>query len=278
MRAASRQRRSGITGATLALVVALATLSHASVTLAETSFAANVQRDAEGAVIRGDVSAKRLALIFTGDQFGESAEPILETLAERRIQAAFFLTGGFVSQDSLRPAINRMIEEGHYVGPHSNSHPLYASWENRRQTLVTPEFFRVDLQKNVEALRGVRALSRGTPILFVPPYEWYNSEQVAWSGDMGVGLINFTPGSGSNRDYAREEDRAFVPSSKILEEILAYEQEDPHGLNGFLLLLHLGSGRGDPFHPRLGALCDALTRRGYEFARADKLLLAPQSE
>jgi endoglucanase len=242
---------------------------------AEIPFATSVVRDAEGAVIRGNVEAKRLALIFTGDKFGESATPILETLAERRIKGSFFLTGGFVNQDSLRPAIKRMVDAGHYVGPHSDSHPLYAPWEDRRQSLVTAEFFTDDLQQNIEGLRRAGALTPGTPILFVPPYEWYNAEQVAWSDKMGVGLINFTPGSGSNRDYAREGDRAFAPSQQILDDILTYERKDPHGLNGFLLLLHLGSGRRDPFHPRLGDLCDELTRRGYEFARVDELLLAP---
>ena len=241
----------------------------------EVPFAANVVRDAEGGVIRGDVEAKRLALMFTGDQFGESATPILDALAKRQIKGSFFLTGGFVKQESLRPAMRRMVEEGHYVGPHSDSHPLYAPWDDRRQSLVTAGFFKDDLQKNIDGLRAAGALAAGAPILFVPPYEWYNAEQVAWSDAMGVGLINFTPGSGSNRDYAREGDRVFVPSQQILDDVLAYEQKDPHGLNGFLLLLHLGSGRRDPFHPRLGALCDELTRRGYEFARVDELLLAP---
>lgn len=245
---------------------------------AEIPFAATVVREAEGGVIRGDVQAKRLALIFTGDKFGESATPILDALAARRIKGSFFLTGGFVEQDSLRPAIKRMVDEGHYVGPHSDSHPLYAPWEDRRKSLVTAEFFKDDLQKNIDDLRQVSALPQGTPILFVPPYEWYNAEQVAWSDALGIGLINFTPGSGSNRDYAREGDRVFVPSQQILDDVLAYEQKDPHGLNGFLLLLHLGSERRDPFHPRLGALCDELTRRGYEFARADELLLASPSE
>ena len=240
----------------------------------EVLFAASVVRDAEGGVIRGDVQAKRLALIFTGDQFGESTTPILDALAERKIRGSFFLTGGFVKQESLRPAIGRMIDEGHYVGPHSDGHPLYAPWEDRKRSLVSKEFFKDDLQKNIDGLRAVGALRVSQPALFVPPYEWYNAEQVAWSREMGVGLINFTPGSGSNRDYAREGDKAFAPSQQILDEILAYEQKDPHGLNGFLLLLHLGSGRRDPFHPRLGRLCDELSRRGYEFARVDELLLS----
>jgi peptidoglycan/xylan/chitin deacetylase (PgdA/CDA1 family) len=239
---------------------------------AETPFANNVVRDAEGAVIRGDLSKPRLSLIFTGDKFGESALPILDALAERKIPGGFFLTGAFLEQKSLRPAVKRMVAAGHYVGPHSAGHLLYADWDDRKKSLVAERQFKDDLRTNLAQL----AKAGAPPIentLFVPPYEWYNAEQVAWSRELGVGLINFTPGSGSNRDYAREGDRVFVPSQKILEDILAYEQNDPHGLNGFLLLLHLGSGRQDPFHPQLGKLCDELRRRGYEFVRVDELLL-----
>lgn len=261
------------------LVAATLTIDAAATADAETlvapAFAKGVVRDSEGGVIRGDVKAKRLSLIFTGDEFGESAEPILEALKHRGVSGGFFLTGNFVRDESLRLLVTRMVEEGHYVGPHSDSHPLYAPWEDRQKSLVTKEFFQEDLQKNIDGLRGAGALAAGDPVLFVPPYEWYNAEQVAWSREMGVGLINFTPGSGSNRDYAREGDRVFVPSAKILDDILAYDQKDPHGLNGFVLLLHLGSGRRDPFHPQLGKLCDELMGRGYEFVRVDELLLAP---
>jgi len=89
---------------------------------------------------------------------------------------------------------------------------------------------------------------------------------------MGVLLFNFTPGSGSNRDWAPEGHKSFVPSQKILDDILAYEQKDSHGLNGFLLLLHLGSQRQDKLHVLLGPLLDQLKRRGYSFARVDELL------
>ena len=112
----------------------------------------------------------------------------------------------------------------------------------------------------------------GEPVLFIPPYEWYNRDQTKWCDEMGVTLINFTPGSGSNRDYAPEGDRTFVPSKKLRDDILAYEQKDPHGLNGFILLLHIGAQRQDLFHTQLGSLCDELTNRGYKFVRVDKLL------
>lgn len=247
----------------------------AASTACSASVAADVVREPEGAIIRGNVAEKRLALIFTGGDYGESAEPILDTLRERGIKGSFFLTGGFLRQAALAPAIERMMAEGHYIGPHSNSHPLYAAWEDRKQSLVTEQFFAQDLLKNIADLRKMGAFAAGAPVLFVAPHEWYNADQKAWSDTLGVTLINFTPGSGSNRDYAREGARVFASSQQILDDVLAYEQREEHGLNGFLLLFHLGSGRRDPFHPRLGDLCDELQRRGYEFARVDDLLLKP---
>lgn len=229
-------------------------------------------REKQGAIIRGDVNAKKLALIFTGDEYGESAEPILDTLKQRKIPGGFFATSNFVRNEKLRPLLERALAEGHYVGPHSGSHPLYASWDDRNKTLVTEEFFKKDLKSNIASLAAIGALKRSQPVFFIPPYEYYNRDQANWSADLGITLFNFTPGSGSNRDYAREGDKVFVPSQKILDDILAYEKKDPQGLNGFVLLLHLGSGRKDPFHARLGALCDELTKRGYEFERVDKLL------
>lgn len=229
-------------------------------------------RDPYGAIIRGDTSSKKLTLVFTGGDHGESTAPILDTLKARNVKAAFFVTGGFLRQDDLKPQLRRMMDEGHYLGPHSDSHPLYCDWQDREESLVTESFFAADLRKNLADLRALGALPAGKPIYFIPPYEWYNRDQAAWCRKLDVRLINFTPGSGSNRDYAPERDPAFVPSQRIYDDVLTYEKTVPHGLNGFLLLFHLGSGRADPFHPYLGPLCDELTRRGYQFVPLDELL------
>lgn len=233
--------------------------------------ASHVVRETEGAIVRGDVGVKKLALVFTGGDHAESTGPILDILKQRGIRAGFFVTGDFARRDDLQAHLKQIVAEGHYLGPHSDAHPLYCDWKDRQKSLVTKEFFKSDLERNLAALRVFGAPPAGTPVYFIPPYEWYNREQLAWAREMGVTLVNFTSGSGSNRDYAPEGDRAFVPSQKIYDDILAYEQKDPHGLNGFLLLLHLGSRRKDPFHTRLAALCDELARRGYEFERVDKL-------
>lgn len=226
----------------------------------------------EGAPVRGDVSSRRLALIFTGGDFGEGSKHILDVLKQRQIKAGFFLTGDFLRKPDLEPDIARMISDGHYVGPHSDSHPLYCPWEDRGKSLVTQEFFKSDLRKNIDDLRKLGALKDRGVIYFIPPYEWYNEDQVHWSREMGVLLFNFTPGSGSNRDWAPEGHRGFAPSRQIMDDVLAYELKDAHGLNGFILLLHLGADRKDKMFLLLDSLLEQLQTRGYEFVRIDALL------
>jgi peptidoglycan/xylan/chitin deacetylase (PgdA/CDA1 family) len=138
---------------------------------------------------------------------------------------------------------------------------------------VTREAFARDIEDNLRAIEafGVR---RGNVRHWVPAYEWYNAEIAAWSAGLGLTLVNFTPGTRSNADYTGEADPNFVSSQRIYDGILACEREDPAGLNGHLLLLHIGAGpgRADKMHDRLGRLLDALSARGYRFVRVDELL------
>jgi hypothetical protein len=69
-----------------------------------------------------------------------------------------------------------------------------------------------------------------------------------------------------------ETETNFTPSHKILEDILAFEQRDPAGLNGAIVLLHLGSLRQDKMHRLLPQLLAELRRRGYACVRIDRLI------
>lgn len=170
------------------------------------------------------------------------------------------------------------MSEGHYVGPHSDKHVLYCPWVGPKTNLVTREEFRADLSANLEKLEqcGVR---RAEVRYFLPPFEYYNRAIVDWSAEMGLTLTDFTPGTRANADYMADTDKHFVSSPAILDSILKREREDAHGLNGFILLLHLGTGpeRTDKFTAHFGELLDALVAKGYQFVRVDELL-APQPE
>lgn len=223
-------------------------------------------------VVRGDTQEKKLALIFTGGEHGNGSEHVLDTLAAKKIKASFFVTGDYVAVPGYDAWLKRMVHEGHYLGPHSHAHLLYAPWDNRDKSLVTEKQFKDDLQANIDELRAFGAMRNKKPIYFIPPYEWYNAQHAQWAGDMNCLLFNFTPGSGSHRDWAPEGHKAFKPSRQILADILECEANDPDGLNGHLLLLHLGSTRKDKMHLLLGELIDELHARGYELVRVDELL------
>jgi len=226
-------------------------------------------------ITRGDPQRKQLALIFTGGDKGEGTPTILDTLAKKKVKASFFVTGDYVAQPGYDTYLQRIVHEGHYLGPHSHAHPLYAPWDNRDESLVTEQQFKDDLQQNIDELRAFGTLPVGKPVYFIPPYEWYNAQHAKWADEMGCVLFNYTPGSGSHRDWAPKGHSAFRPSTQVLADILGWETTSRQGLNGHLLLLHLGGEREDKFYHLLGELIDELRKRGYNFKRVDELLWRP---
>src|SRR5262249_31769101 len=160
----------------------------------------------------------------------------------------------------FRPLVRRIVAQGHGLGPHSDKHLLYCEWSSNKKTLVSKDLFRADLLANLEK---IERLGAGRSRYFLPPYEHYNPDNARWSAELGIRLVNLTPGTRSHADYTEDRAPNFVSSRAILESILRREREDPHGLNGFLLLLHVGAGpsRTDKFHARFGALLDELTAK-----------------
>jgi peptidoglycan/xylan/chitin deacetylase (PgdA/CDA1 family) len=227
----------------------------------------------EGGIVRGPTDSRRIALVFTGHEFAEGARTILDVLASRRARASFFFTGVFLRDPDKASIVRRIVKEGHYVGPHSDAHLLYAPWTGPKVSLVSRQTFRDDLRKNLDALRPF-GVEPGSVRYFLPSYEWYNEETVAWTRGEGLTLICHTTGTRSTADYTEEGTPQFVASETILESILERERTDPHGLNGYILLLHAGAGprRADKFHNRFAELMGKLSALGYDFVRVDTLL------
>jgi len=181
-----------------------------------------------GAVVRGPRSARSLALIFTGGDFGEGTEPILDTLDGLGVPGAFFVTGGFLADSDNRAGLRGIVAAGHYLGPHSHEHLLLCSWDDRERTLVTREEFEADLERNLLGLERFGVRPKAVP-WWVPPYEWYNREIADWAADLGHPLISFTPGTRSHADYTEEGTPNYRSSAEILKSIVDYEEADPDG-------------------------------------------------
>ncbi|MEO8764850.1 MAG: glycoside hydrolase family 9 protein [Ginsengibacter sp.] len=227
-----------------------------------------------GGIIRGDTTSKKIALVFTGDGFADGGNYIARVLQQQNIHASFFLTGNFYRNSAFKPVIKKLKETGNYLGSHSDKHLLYCDWDKRDSLLITREQFTQDLQKSYRQLEEW-GIDKKEAHYFLPPYEWYNDSISAWTRQMGLQLVNFSPGTRSNADYTYPEmGNKYVSSDTILNAILHYEQNSTNGLNGFILLIHIGTdpGRTDKFYYHLPALIKCLENRGYHFEKINELL------
>lgn len=130
-----------------------------------------------------------------------------------------------------------------------------------------------DLRRNRDELAAL-GVPREKMTWWIPPFEWYNEEISRWSAEENIRLFCFTPGTLSHADYTEESAPTYRSSETIYRSILAWEEKEEDGLNGFLLLTHVGAGdgRSDKFFRRLPELIRELKARGYGFRRVDELL------
>ncbi len=227
----------------------------------------------QGAIVRGDTSSRRMALVFTGGSFADGGSHIRSVLGEEGVKAGFFFTGDFCRTPEFGELIRGLVADGHYLGPHSDRHLLYCDWDDRDRTLVGREEFRADLEANFREMERF-GIAREKGHLFIPPYEWYNRTIAGWCRELDLALFNFTPGTSSNADYTTPDMPEYLDARTIFDRVLAYERKDPAGLNGFILLVHIGTdpARTDKFYLLLGDLIRELKKRGYELVRIDDLI------
>ena len=218
-----------------------------------------------GGLVRTDPSLKNISLVFTADKFSDGYKHIRRALKKEKVEASFFFTGNFLRRSSKAKMAKKLVRDGHYVGPHSDTHPLYAAWDDRSKTLLTKAEFLNDIHNNYKALEKIGISKQQAPF-FNPPSQNYNDSISAWAADMGIALVNFTPGTRSNADYTTPDMREkYFSSIEIMSQIMKVEREE--GLNGHVMLMHFGSDkkRKDKFYKKLRPLIKDLKSKGYRF-------------
>ena len=209
---------------------------------------------------------------MTGHEFADGADFITKTLKEEKVKASFFFTGDFYRNKSFRSAIKKLKRNGHYLGAHSDKHLLYCDWSKRDSLLVSKQAFTDDLLQNYAEVKKF-GVKKQDAKFFLPPYEWYNDTIAQWTSELGLDLINFSPGTRSTADYTTPDMKGYRSSDEIYQSIMNYEKQPP-GLNGFILLIHIGTdpARTDKFYYRLPQLLKELKAKGYRFQTVNQLL------
>ncbi|MFR9164814.1 MAG: glycoside hydrolase family 9 protein [Dysgonomonas sp.] len=222
--------------------------------------------DAYGAMVKHDADKKNIYLIFSADERFEGANAILNTLRKHKAKGSFFLTGNCLRNADFSSDIKRIINEGHYLGGHSDNHLLYAAWENRDNTLVTPDSLVSDFRKNMREIERF-GIETSSLKYFLSPYEWYNYETVQLIGSQGQQVVNMTPGVRTAADYTTPDMKNYASSQDLIDQLYNFEKEK--GLNGAIILIHPGThpDRTDKLYNRLDEIINHLKKRGYSFER-----------
>ena len=218
---------------------------------------------------RGPQDRPELVVSFDAGSTSRGARQILSALAERGIHTTIFLTGEFIRR---YPDIARQVAaDGHEVGNHTDTHPHMTTYaqDGRQATKrgVDRAFVAGQLRAAADAYRA--ATGRTMAPIWRAPFGEQNAEIRAWAALEGYWHVGWTGGRAGldGLDWVSDpSSRAYRTADGVVERLVA------HAENGGIILLHLGSDREDPVAPRVPQLLDALTRRGFQFARASRFL------
>ena len=187
---------------------------------------------------------KRLYLTFDeGYENGYTAS-ILDTLKEKNVPAAFFITAPYAKTET--ELVKRMIDEGHIVGNHTYNHPNLPK-------LSSPD-------KMASELTEMNALVMelyGYDMKYMrPPEGEYSKRVLAVANDLGFRTVLW---SFAYKDWD-------INSQKGKQH--AISEVTPYFHDGAVLLLHAVSSDNAQ---ALGEIIDEARNQGYEFSSLDDI-------
>lgn len=210
--------------------------------------------------------------MFTGHDLSEGTGEVLASLKRNGVKGSFFLTGDYLRTPGFKSYVHQMINDGHWISGHSDKHLLVSDWGSRGLLLVKRDSFVADLKANLKALES-GGIDIGNLSYYIPSYEWYNSETVDWAKAVGLHSVNYTPGIRTAADYTYPEmGTRYLSSTAILDNLWSYEAR--YGLNGFLILIHMGTDdrRKDKLYHHLDDIISILKGKGYQLVDVPDLL------
>lgn len=196
-----------------------------------------------GCIYKESTEDKNIYLTFDEGYENGYTSVILDTLREKGVKAAFFVTAPYVKENP--ELIKRMAKEGHIIGNHTVNHPSLPS-------IKDTEILKKEL---VELDRLIYGICGEKTVFLRPPKGEYSEKTLAVTRDMGYTNVFWSQAYVDWKNDVTAE-QAF---SKITSDIHP----------GCVLLLHaVSKGNADS----LGDVIDYAVKEGYTFKKLNEYI------
>lgn len=232
-------------------------------------------------ISNGSVNKPQVALTFDGGYISNVANEILDTLLSRNVKASMFVTGYFIRK--FPDIINRIVLEGHDLGNHTMSHPHLTSYAQTRTQTTLPQVNTDFLKKELVSAENLLLEKTGHKFssLWRAPYGEFNNTICTWAHDLGYTHVGWRQGRtwrdglDCNDWIPDSSTPGFKTPTEVFDKIMNIANTKPNGINGGIILLHLGTARkneADQVHKILGTLIDSVRALGYTFVPVSQML------
>jgi len=185
---------------------------------------------------------KNIYLTFDLGYEAGYTEKILDTLKEKNVKAAFFITAHYLN--TSEDLVKRMIEEGHIVGNHTVNHKSL------------PEISDSEIEREIMNLHTILYEKTGYEMKYMrPPKGEYSRRVLKECNDLGYKIVMW---SFAYDDWdENKQGRTDYGKNKILDNLHA----------GEVMLLH---GTSKDNMEILGQVIDEAESNGYTFKKLDE--------
>lgn len=206
-----------------------------------------------GGIYRKANDEKVLYLTFDNGYENGYTPIILDILKEKNVKVIFFVTGSYIRKNP--DLVKRMVEEGHLVGNHTNTHP---DPEKTPMPELSVEDFIEELvvvEREYEKIFG-----KGQRMFYYrPPGGVFSIRDLNIASQMHYETVFW--------DLAHKDYGDPVGVEEVINRVIGPIQEGKFVGNGAVILLH------STFEDNANALAtiiDTLREMGYEFRRIDE--------
>lgn len=195
----------------------------------------------------GDTSKKIIYLTFDEGYENGYTSKILDTLKANNVKAAFFVTSDYIKTNT--DLIKRMVDEGHLVCNHSNTHPSMAKTALKGKEKFEEEF--ILTEKAYEEATGSKM-----PKFFRPPMGKYSELSLKYTQDLGYKTIFW---SFAHMDWIPGKQPSHEAAKKLI-------MQRTH--NGAIFLLHAVSKTNTEI---MDSIIKEWKSQGFEFKTLEEL-------